>query len=136
HAVAVKVQYPGVDQAIKNDLANTAVLTQIVGLAFPGFEPGPVVQELRDRLTEELDYRLEAKNQRLFADFYRDHPFIHVPDVADHLSTERVLTTELATGARFAEVTDTWSQEERDLAGEAVYRYTFRSLYRLRAFNG
>lgn len=135
-AVAVKVQYPGVDEAIKNDLANTAVLTQLVGLAFPGFEPGPVVQELRDRLSEELDYRLEAKNQRLFADYYRGHPFIHIPGVVDDLSTGRVLTTELATGARFAEVASTWSQEERDLAGEAVYRYVFRSLYRLRAFNG
>jgi predicted unusual protein kinase regulating ubiquinone biosynthesis (AarF/ABC1/UbiB family) len=135
-AVAVKVQYPGVDAAIKADLDNTAVLTQVVGLAFPGFEPGPMIQELRDRLIEELDYRLEAKNQRLFADFYRGHPFIHVPDVVESLSSERVLTTELATGARFAEVAATWSQEERDLAGEAVFRYVFRSLYRLRAFNG
>jgi predicted unusual protein kinase regulating ubiquinone biosynthesis (AarF/ABC1/UbiB family) len=136
HAVAVKVQYPGVDAAIKNDLDNTALLTQLVGLAFPGFEPGPVIQELRERITEELDYRLEAKNQRLFADFYRGHPFIHVPDVVDHLSADRVLTTELATGTRFAEVAATWSQDERDLAGEAIYRYVFRSIYRLHSFNG
>jgi len=136
HAVAVKVQYPGVDAAIRNDLANTALLTQLVGMAFPGFEPGPVIAELRERLTEEVDYRLEAKNQRLFADYYRGHPFIHVPDVVDPLSTGRVLTTELATGTRFAEVAGTWSQDERDLAGEAVFRYVFRSLYRMRAFNG
>ena len=135
-AVAVKVQYPGVDQAIKADLANTALLTQAIGLMFPGFEPGPVIQELKSRILEELDYRLEAENQRLFSDFYKGHPFIHVPAVVDELSSGRVLTTELATGARFAEVAAEWSQEERDLAGEAVYRFVFRSLYRMRAFNG
>jgi predicted unusual protein kinase regulating ubiquinone biosynthesis (AarF/ABC1/UbiB family) len=135
-AVAVKVQYPGVAEAIKTDLANTGMLTQIVGLAFPGFEPGPVVQELKERLTEELDYRLEAKNQRAFHEFYAGHPFIHVPGVVDELSAGRVLTTELAEGVRFSVVAKEWSQEERDLAGEAVYRYVFRSIYRMRAFNG
>ncbi|MDQ1446004.1 MAG: hypothetical protein QOI20_2468 [Acidimicrobiaceae bacterium] len=135
-AVAVKVQYPGVDAAIKADLANTAMLTQVVGLAFPGFEPGPVVTELKDRLTEELDYRLEAKNQREFHEFYAGHPFIHVPAVVDELSAGRVLTTELAEGVRFSVVAREWSQEERDLAGEAVYRYVFRSIYRMHAFNG
>ena len=135
-AVAVKVQYPGVDEAIRTDLSNTALLSQAIGLMFPGFEPGPMMAELGARLTEELDYRLEAKNQRLFADFYRGHPFIHVPDVVDSLSAARVLTTELATGVRFAQVAKEWSQEERDLAGEAIYRFVFRSLYRLRAFNG
>lgn len=135
-AVAVKVQYPGVDTAIKADLDNTALLTQMLGLVFQGLEPGPIIEELRARITEELDYRLEAKNQRLFADFYRGHPFIRVPDVVDELSAARVLTTELATGARFSEVAKEWSQEERDMAGEAVYRYVFRSIYRMLAFNG
>lgn len=135
-AVAVKVQYPGVDQAIKADLANTALLTQMIAMMFPGFEPGPMIQELKARILEELDYRLEAENQRMFASFYRDHPFIHVPGVVDEFSSGRVLTTELATGARFSEVASSWSQDERDLAGEAVYRFVFRSLYRMRAFNG
>ena len=135
-AVAVKVQYPGVDAAIKADLDNTALLTQMLGLVFQGLEPGPIIEELRARITEELDYRLEAENQRAFASFYEGHPFIHVPGVVDELSTTRVLTTELAEGARFAEVAKEWSQEERDLAGEAIYRYVFRSIYRMRAFNG
>ncbi|HZQ26923.1 MAG TPA: AarF/UbiB family protein, partial [Acidimicrobiales bacterium] len=99
-AVAVKVQYPGVDRAIRTDLDNTQLLVQAVGMMFPGLDPGPIVDELKTRLTEELDYRLEAKNQRLFAAFYDRHPFIHVPAVRDDLSSERVLTTELATGAR------------------------------------
>jgi predicted unusual protein kinase regulating ubiquinone biosynthesis (AarF/ABC1/UbiB family) len=135
-AVAVKVQYPGVDEAIKADLDSSDVLMRLMGMLFPGLEPGPLVEELRARLTEEVDYRLEADNQRLFADFYRGHPFIHVPDVVDELSTGRVLTTELATGARLSEVVETWSREEQDLAGEAIFRFVFRSLYRLHIFNG
>jgi predicted unusual protein kinase regulating ubiquinone biosynthesis (AarF/ABC1/UbiB family) len=135
-AVAVKVQYPGVDQAIRTDLDNTQLLVQVVGMMFPALDPGPIVDELKMRLSEELDYRLEAKNQRLFAEFYDGHPFIHVPAVRDDLSSERVLTTELATGARFSEVTSSWSPEERDLAGEAIFRFVFRSIYRMHAFNG
>jgi hypothetical protein len=87
------------------------------------------------QVVEELDYRLEADNQRLFADYYEGHPFIHIPTVVDELCAERVLTTELAAGARFDEV-ERWSQAERDLAAEAVFRFVFGSLYRLHAFNG
>ena len=70
----------------------------------PGFEPGPLIAELRDRISEELDYRLEAAQQQAFADYFADHPFIHVPGVVPELSTTRVLVTELAEGVRFAEV--------------------------------
>jgi predicted unusual protein kinase regulating ubiquinone biosynthesis (AarF/ABC1/UbiB family) len=133
--VAVKVQYPDIDEAIRSDLMNTDVIFRVLGLMFPGFEPGPLVEELRTRLVEELDYDIEADNQRLFADWYVDHPFIHVPRVLDELSTRRVLTTELVTGARFSEV-ETWSQDERDVAAEAIFRFVFRSIYRLHAFNG
>jgi predicted unusual protein kinase regulating ubiquinone biosynthesis (AarF/ABC1/UbiB family) len=106
-----------------------------MGMLFPGLEPEPLVAELRARLAEELDYRLEADHQRLFADHYRGHPFIHVPEVVDELSTGQVLTTELAEGVRF-EVLETWSQEERDLAAEAIFRFVFGSLYGFHAFNG
>jgi predicted unusual protein kinase regulating ubiquinone biosynthesis (AarF/ABC1/UbiB family) len=134
-AVAVKVQYPGIDQAIAADLDNAGLLFAGLGMMYPGLEPGPIVDELRARVLEELDYRVEATNQREFADFYRGHPFLHVPEVVDELSTRRVLTTELATGARFDEVV-TWDQRERDLAGEAIFRFVFRGLYRLHNFNG
>jgi predicted unusual protein kinase regulating ubiquinone biosynthesis (AarF/ABC1/UbiB family) len=134
-SVAVKVQYPGVDDAIRADLVNTDLLFRVLGMMFPGLDPGPLVAELRERLTEELDYANEAANQRFFADAFADHPFISVPDVIDELSTRRVLTTELAEGARFAEV-EQWPQAERDLAAEAIYRFVFRSIYRLQAFNG
>ena len=133
--VAVKVQYPGVDEAIRADLVNTDLLFRAIALMFPGLEPGPLVAELRARLTEELDYTIEADNQRLFADAYARHPNIHVPRVVDEYSSHRVLTTELATGARFAEA-EGWSQDERNLAAEAIFRFVFRSIYRLHAFNG
>ncbi|WCO67202.1 AarF/ABC1/UbiB kinase family protein [Iamia majanohamensis] len=134
-AVAVKVQYPGVAGAIESDLASAGVLFSGMGTAFRGLEPGPLVEELRARLLEELDYALEAENQALFADFYRDHPFIHVPDVVPELSTARVLTTELAVGRTFEEVVAS-DQATRDRAAEVIYRFVFRSLYRLQAFNG
>jgi predicted unusual protein kinase regulating ubiquinone biosynthesis (AarF/ABC1/UbiB family) len=134
-AVAVKVQYPGVGDAIRADLDNAGMLFGAMGMMLPGLEPGPLVEELRARLVEELDYVKEAENQRLFADYYAGHPFIHVPAVIDELSTARVLTTELAEGERFDAV-EGWSQEERDLAAEAIFRFVFGSLYRLHAFNG
>ncbi len=133
--VAVKVQYPGVDRAIASDLENTDLLFQLMGVLFPGLRPEPIVAELRERLVEELDYRVEADNQRLFADAYRGHPYIHVPDVVDELSTGRVLTTDYAHGARFAEVLG-WSDEERQLAAECLFRFAFGGIYGLHAFNG
>jgi predicted unusual protein kinase regulating ubiquinone biosynthesis (AarF/ABC1/UbiB family) len=134
-AVAVKVQYPGVDRAISADLDAAGMVFGTMGLALSGFEPGPMVDEIRARVVEELDYANEARNQQLFADSYRDHPFIHVPDVVTELSTPRVLTTDLAEGVRF-DVMATWDQDERNLAAESIYRFVFRSLYRLNAFNG
>jgi predicted unusual protein kinase regulating ubiquinone biosynthesis (AarF/ABC1/UbiB family) len=134
-AVAVKVQYPGVDEAIAADLANTELLGMLLKQGFSGLDPTDMVAEIRERVSEELDYRREAANQQRFAAFYRGHPFIHVPAVLPDLSTGRVLTSELVVGAPWREVLG-WSQEERDLAGEALFRFVFRSLYRMRAFNG
>ena len=134
-AVAVKVQYPGIDEAIRGDLGNASMLFQAMTLLFPGLDPGPIVAELRARLIEEVDYKLEADNQRLFANFYANHPFIDVPAVLDEWCSARVITTELAEGVRYSELL-TWSQAERDLAAEAIYRYVFGSIYRLHAFNG
>ncbi len=134
-AVAVKVQDPGIDEAIESDLGSANLVFGGLGAMFPGLEPGPIVDEIRARIVEELDYDLEARNQQLFVDHYRDHPYIHVPEVVHDLSSRRVLTTELAEGVRFEEVL-TWSQAEKDLAAETIFRFVFRSLYRFRAFNG
>jgi predicted unusual protein kinase regulating ubiquinone biosynthesis (AarF/ABC1/UbiB family) len=134
-AVAVKVQYPGVDEAIRADLDNTGTLMSAVRLAFPSLDAESVVTELRERIGEELDYTLEARNQTMFADYYDGHPFIHIPRVRPDLSTGRVLTSELVAGSRYDEALG-WSQEERDLAGETIFRFVFGGLYSLNVFNG
>lgn len=133
--VAVKVQYPGVDEAIEADLRNADLLGTVLKQGFGGLEPDEMIAEIKERLTEELDYRLEARNQQQFADFYRDHPYVHIPEVIAQLSTGRVLTSELVNGHTWDELLS-WDQRERDLAGETVFRFVFRSLYRMRAFNG
>ena len=134
-AVAVKVQYPGVGAAIEADLRNASLLGAILKQGFGGPDPDDMVAEIRERLIEELDYTLEAVNQQAFADFYRGHPFISVPEVLASHSTARVLTTELVTGATWQEMVQ-WPQTERDLAGECLFRFVFRSLYGMHRFNG
>ena len=134
-AVAVKVQYPGIAETMAADLDNVALLRRMLKITAPNQDVDGLVAELRERVLEELDYRREADNQRLLADYYDGHPTIHVPRIIDELSTRRVVTSELSDGARFAELA-AWSQEERDLAGETIYRFVFRSLYEVHAFNG
>jgi predicted unusual protein kinase regulating ubiquinone biosynthesis (AarF/ABC1/UbiB family) len=134
-AVAVKVQYPGVEEAMGADLANVGLIFAGMAQIFRGLDHAPMVAEVRARLIEELDYANEAENQRLFAAYYEGHPTISVPGVHDRYSTAKVLTSDLATGARFDELL-TWDQHQRDLAAETLYRFAFGSLYRLHVFNG
>jgi predicted unusual protein kinase regulating ubiquinone biosynthesis (AarF/ABC1/UbiB family) len=134
-AVAVKVQYPGIAETIEADLGNVGLLRRMLKITAPSQDVEALLAELRERITEELDYRREARNQQEFARYYEGHPTIAVPQVLDELSTRRVVTSELADGARFAELAG-WSQAERDLAAETIYRFVFRSLYEAHAFNG
>lgn len=134
-AVAVKVQYPGVADAIAADLANTDLVGSVLRQGFGGLDPAEMVTEIKQRLTEELDYRREAQNQTRFADFFAGHPFIDVPAIVASHSTDRVITSDLVTGASWRELL-TWDQRERDLAGETLFRFVFRSLYGFHAFNG
>ena len=134
-AVAVKVQYPGVADTMAADLGNVALIRSLLKMAVPSQDVTALIDELRERIGEELDYVREAENQRLFAAYFDGHPTASVPKVVDELSTARVLTSELADGVRFSEML-TWPQEEKDLAAETIYRFTFRSLYALLAFNG
>ena len=134
-AVAVKVQYPGIAETIAADLGNVGLLRSLLRMAVPSQDVTELIDELRERVGEELDYLREADNQRQFAAYFDGHPTITVPKIVDELSTARVITSELATGARYAEMLG-WSQPEKDLAAETIYRFTFRSLYELHAFNG
>jgi predicted unusual protein kinase regulating ubiquinone biosynthesis (AarF/ABC1/UbiB family) len=134
-AVAVKVQYPGIARSITSDLRNVGLLRRVVGAAFPGLDTRSFVDEVAERIREEVDYVREAESQEMFAAYYDGHPVIRVPHVVPELSTSRVLTSELVSGASFDDLL-TWPQPERDLAAETIHRFVFRSLYRLHAFNG
>ena len=134
-AVAVKVQYPGIAETIAADLRNVTLLRRMLKITAPAQDVDALLTELRDRIGEELDYRREAASQRLLAAYYSGHPTIHIPAIVSELSTRRLVTSELSGGARFAELS-TWPQHERDLAAETIYRFVFRSLYEVGAFNG
>ncbi len=134
-AVAVKVQYPGVGEAMESDLGNADWLFGGMAAMFPGLEKGPIIAELKERLIEELDYTLEAQRQQRFHDHYRGHPHVTVPAVHPRYSTKRILTSDLAEGVRFSEVVG-WSAEERNLAAETLFRFSFGAIYRLHSFNG
>ena len=105
-AVAVKVQYPGIAETIAADLDNVALLRRMLRITAPSQDVDALLAELRERVLEELDYRREAANQRLFAAYYDGHPTISVPQIIGELSTRRVVTSELADGARFAELAE------------------------------
>ena len=133
-AVAVKVQYPGIAAALRADLDNAGLLLRFAKALAPGLDAKAAAAELRERVLEELDYELEAQNQRAFARAYRGHPFIHVPDALTRLSSERVLVMEWVDGVGFDHVR-TLPQEERDRFGEIVFRFCFGSIYHLQHFN-
>lgn len=134
-AVAVKVQYPGVDAAIDADLRNADLLGALLQQGFSGLDPRDMVLEVKERIREELDYAREATNQMVFADYYRGHPFIHVPEVIAPYSTARVLTSELVNGMSWAELLER-DQATKDAAAECLFRFVFRSLYGMHRFNG
>ena len=132
--VAVKIQYPGVAEAIAADMQNAGLILRMAKALAPGLDAKAAADELRERVMEELDYELEAQSQRSFARGYRDHPFIHVPDVVTRLSTRRVLVSEWVDGAGFEEV-KALPQAERDRFGEIVFRFCFGSIFHLQHFN-
>src|SRR5262249_59893087 len=96
-AVAVKVQYPGVAEAIAAGLGNVGLIGSLLRVAAPSQDVNALIEELRQRIGEELDYLREADSQRMFAAYFDGHPTISVPKIVDELSTARVITSELAT---------------------------------------
>jgi predicted unusual protein kinase regulating ubiquinone biosynthesis (AarF/ABC1/UbiB family) len=132
--VAVKVQYPEIADALESDLDLASVAIGLGKAIAPGLDPRVVAGELRERVLEELDFELEAQQQRTFARAYRGHPFISVPGVVTSLSRRRVLVTEWVTGHPFKDVLG-WDQEQRDELGEIIVRFFFGSMRRLGRFN-
>src|SRR5205807_3871459 len=134
-AVAVKVQYPRVAAAVRADLQNLGLLMRAAKHFAPGLDAKAMALEVRERITEELDYEHEAQAQRMFARRWRGHPFITIPEVVSELCRERVLVTEWMDGASFEQL-KLAPEETRDRVGEIVFRFFFGSLYRFGHFSG
>jgi predicted unusual protein kinase regulating ubiquinone biosynthesis (AarF/ABC1/UbiB family) len=133
-AVAVKVQYPGIAEALEADLRNAGMIVRLGKALAPGLDAKAIANELRERVLEELDYEYEAQNQRAFARNYAGHPFIYIPEVHTKLSRQRVLVTELVEGKGFDQVKKL-PHDERSRFGEIVFRFCFGSIYHLQHFN-
>jgi predicted unusual protein kinase regulating ubiquinone biosynthesis (AarF/ABC1/UbiB family) len=129
--VVVKVQYPGVAEAVETDLRNAMLLIPLLRRLAPGLDGKGLALELRERIAEELDYELEAQNQRRIERLMRGHPLMYVPRVYTELSTRRVLVSEYVEGERFEAVRGA-EQPRRDRYGEIVFRFFFGLLYRER----
>jgi predicted unusual protein kinase regulating ubiquinone biosynthesis (AarF/ABC1/UbiB family) len=134
-AVAVKVQYPGVAEAVDTDLRNLTLLLPLVKRLAPGLDVKALYAELRERIAEELDYELEAQNQRAVARAHRGHPFAFVPEVHTDISSRRVLVTDLIEGARFEAVKGR-DAATRDAFGEIVFRFYFGLVHHTRRVSG
>jgi predicted unusual protein kinase regulating ubiquinone biosynthesis (AarF/ABC1/UbiB family) len=132
--VAVKVQYPEIADALEADLGTAAIVARLAKAIAPGVDSNLIMAEIRERILEELDYELEAQNQRAFARAYRGHPFALVPDVVTSLSARRVLVSEWVDGRPFAEMLEL-PGGERGRIGEAIYRFYYGSLHWLERFN-
>ncbi|MFC7219804.1 ABC1 kinase family protein [Streptomyces polyrhachis] len=121
--VAVKVQYPGAGEALLSDLAQLARFSRLLGPLIPGMDVKPLIDELRDRVSEELDYALEAQAQKAYAAEFADDPDVFVPDVVHQ--ADQVLVTEWMDGVPLASLISDGSQEERDRVGQLLARFLF-----------
>ncbi len=135
--VAVKVQYPGVGDAIDADLSNADVLYRLIStFALKGLDTRALVDELRSRMRDELDYRIEAANVRELRERFAGHPFVSLPDVVGELSTRRVITTEWVEGLSWNEFVARATPAARHRAGESIWRFAQHAIHRLGVFNG
>ena len=121
--VAVKIQYPGAGKALISDFTQLGRVGRLFGVLMPGLEVRPLLDELKARVTEELDYRLEATSQEAFADAYAGDPDILVPHVIT--ATDHVLVSEWMDGTPLSKIISDGTQEERDRAGVLIVRFLF-----------
>jgi predicted unusual protein kinase regulating ubiquinone biosynthesis (AarF/ABC1/UbiB family) len=135
-AVVAKVQYPGVAEAIESDLANAELFAPMARVISPNLRIKPLMDELRDRLGDEIDYQREAQYQSAFHERYHGHPFIGVPRVFSDYCRPRVIVSEYVEGSSFDEMMRTSTEAQRQRYGEIIYRFVFGSLHRFRLFNG
>ena len=133
--VAVKVQYPGVGAAVAADMKNLSLVLGLLGRLAPQMDTRALANEVREEITQELDYELEASNQRALGRVYDGHPFIFIPAVIGELCGERLIVTEFVQGESFAAL-QAQTQEQRDRTGEIIFRFFLGSMYRHGMFSG
>jgi predicted unusual protein kinase regulating ubiquinone biosynthesis (AarF/ABC1/UbiB family) len=121
--VAVKIQYPGAGRALSNDFTQLSRVGRLFGALMPGLEVKPMLEELRARVVEELDYRLEGESQQAFADAFAGDADIAIPQVV--MATDHVLVSEWMDGTPLAEVIASGTKEQRDTAGILLARFLF-----------
>ena len=136
-AVAVKVQYPGIEASIGADLADGERIGRLLSaVTLRSVDVPALANELRDRMADELDYGIEAGHQQAFAERFAGHPSVRVPEVVADRSGRRVLTTEWAEGATFAEFEQVADEPARQRAAETIFRFAQSSVISARLFNG
>jgi predicted unusual protein kinase regulating ubiquinone biosynthesis (AarF/ABC1/UbiB family) len=135
-AVVAKVQYPGIAEAIESDLANAEMFAPMARMISPNLRIKPLMDELRDRLGDEIDYQREAQYQAAFHERYDGHPFITVPRVFAEYCRPRVIVSEYVDGLTFDQMMHNSTEAERQRYAEIIYRFVFGSLHRFRLFNG
>ncbi|WP_411108295.1 ABC1 kinase family protein [Streptomyces sp. c-19] len=121
--VAVKVQYPGAGEALLSDLAQLSRFARLLGPLIPGMDIKPLIAEMRDRVSEELDYALEAASQQRHAEEFADDPGVVVPAVVHQ--SDQILVTEWMDGIPLAEVIADGTEAQRDRAGQLLARFLF-----------
>ncbi|MET8284071.1 AarF/ABC1/UbiB kinase family protein [Streptomyces sp. NPDC005132] len=121
--VAVKVQYPGAGDALLSDLTQLSRFARLLGPLIPGMDIKPLITELRDRVSEELDYALEAQAQEAHATEFSGDPDVLVPAVVHQC--DQILVTEWIDGTPLSEVISDGTQEQRDRAGQLLARFLF-----------
>jgi predicted unusual protein kinase regulating ubiquinone biosynthesis (AarF/ABC1/UbiB family) len=121
--VAVKVQYPGAGEALLSDLTQLSRFARLLGPLIPGMDVKPLITELRDRVSEELDYGLEARAQQAHAEEFADDPDVVVPAVVHQC--DQILITEWIDGVPLSEVISGGTREQRDRAGQLLSRFLF-----------
>ena len=121
--VAVKIQYPGAGRALIGDFNQLSRAGRLFGMLMPGLEVKPLLDELKDRISEELDYELEAMSQQMFADAYEGDPDIYVPNVV--MGTKQVLVSEWMDGTPLSRIIKDGSKDDRDRAGILLVRFLF-----------
>ena len=129
-AVCVKVQYPGIADAVESDLKNVDSIVSMMRRVVPNIDVEQMIEAFRARLAEECDYRQEADYQRRFAEIYADDPELRIPEVMADRSARRVLTTERLTGEDLDALVADAPPAQRNDAGRALFRFAFGSLLR------